>query len=355
MIEGRWRILAIAVIVFGLALWALGGVLAPFIAGILTAYVLDPVVRAMARRGMSRTVATTLCTLIFFALMIGAIAVAIPAIKLQLIEATVRLPAMIERWREMLWPIVDQVLAFVEAEHLGADVKAAAGNFAQTVMGWVRGFVGTLLSGGVALLSLLSVIFITPVVSFYLLRDFDRVTAELDSLLPRQEAPTIRRLVREIDAVLAAFLRGQSLVCLACGVFYAIALSAVNMPFGLAIGLSSGALVFIPYVGHAIGLIVSLAVAILSFGWDFWMILAPIVIFGVGIAVEGVYLTPNLVGDRVGLHPAWIIFSLLAGGALFGFVGVLVAMPVAAAVSVLVRFGIERYKASAFYGGGPTP
>ena len=205
-----------------------------------------------------------------------------------------------------------------------------------------------------AFANLISLLVITPVVAFYLLRDWDRLIARIDTWLPRDHAETIRERVREVDRTLAGFLRGQGTVCLILGLFYAIALSIAGLDFGLVVGLVAGLLSFIPYVGAIIGLVLSVGLALLQF--DDWLRVAIVAgIFFVGQAVEGNFLTPKLVGESVGLHPVWIIFGLLAGGALFGFVGVLLAVPAAAVIGVGVRFALDRYLQSPYYRGGGGP
>ncbi|MFQ6017021.1 MAG: AI-2E family transporter, partial [Kiloniellaceae bacterium] len=189
------------------------------------------------------------------------------------------------------------------------------------------------------------------VVAFYLLRDWDRIVGKVDGWLPRAHAGTIREQALEVDRRLAGFLRGQGTVCLLLGVFYALALSLAGLDFGLVVGLIAGLLSFIPYVGAIVGLLASVGLAVVQF--DDWVRIAIVAgIFFAGQAVEGNYLTPKLVGGRVGLHPVWVIFGLLAGGALFGFVGVLLAVPAAAVIGVAVRFALDRYMASSYYLGG---
>jgi len=194
----------------------------------------------------------------------------------------------------------------------------------------------------------LSLLFITPVVAFFLLRDWDRILARIDSWLPRRHAPVIRAQAAKVDETLSGFVRGQGTVCLLLGVFYAIALALVGLDFGLVIGVLIGLISFVPYAGAMIGAVLSIGLAAVQFGdWTHVLIIAGIFVFGQ--AVEGNVLTPKLVGDRVNLHPVWVIFALLAFGSLFGFVGVLLAVPIAAILGVLVRFALERYLASPLY------
>jgi predicted PurR-regulated permease PerM len=202
-----------------------------------------------------------------------------------------------------------------------------------------------------SLVNIIVLFVIVPVVSFYLLMDWDRMVAQVDSLLPREHAPTIRRLAGQIDATLAGFIRGQGLVCLILGTYYAIALMAVGLQFGLVIGFVAGALTFIPYVGAIVGGVMAIGLALFQFWGDWVWIVAVWAIFQSGQFIEGNILTPKLVGSSVGLHPVWLIFALSAFGALFGFVGLLVAVPIAAVMGVLARFVAEQYRASKLYRG----
>jgi predicted PurR-regulated permease PerM len=195
---------------------------------------------------------------------------------------------------------------------------------------------------------------VTPVVAFYLLVDWDRMVRTVDGWLPPRNRDTIRRLAREIDLAMAGFVRGQSLVCLILGTFYAVALMLIGLNFGPLIGIISGLLTFIPYVGSLTGFVLSVGVALVQFWPDWTMILATVAIFVFGQFVEGNFLSPKLVGASVGLHPVWLMFALLAFGSLFGFVGLLLAVPLAAAAGVLARFALQRYLESPLYHGGRT-
>jgi predicted PurR-regulated permease PerM len=215
--------------------------------------------------------------------------------------------------------------------------------------------VNAVLVSSLALIDFIVILAITPVVAFYLLLDWDAAVAKIDGWLPRRHAPTIRRLASEIDLVLAGFLRGQLLVCLILGVFYAFALMAIRLPYGFLVGLTAGLVSFIPYVGTFFGGALAIGIALFSFWGDPGWILATIGIFAFGQFVEGNFLTPKLIGASVGLHPVWLIFALAVFGSLFGFAGLLIAVPVAAALGVLGRFAVEQYLASPMYTGDPPP
>jgi predicted PurR-regulated permease PerM len=222
-------------------------------------------------------------------------------------------------------------------------------------VGWLTTFLKSLWSGGRALVSLFSLIVVTPVVAFYLIYDWHRMIATVDGWIPVHQRTTVRELAREIDAAIAGFVRGQSAVCLILGSFYAVALTLSGLNFGLLIGLISGLITFIPYVGSMTGLILALGVAVAQFWPDYGSTLVVLGIFLVGQFLEGNVLAPKLVGESVGLHPVWLIFALLAFGYLFGFVGLLVAVPLAATIGVLARFALRRYLESSLYTGDKSP
>ena len=346
-----------ALIAAGILIHLLNNILLPFVVGITIAYFFDPLADRLERLGLSRTFATSIIILGFFALSISVLILLFPTLQRQVSSAINLVPALIDNIQGLLAPILHQVQSDLTPEML-SEIKSAAGNYAGTMVKWVSGFIGNLLSGGLAILNLLSLILITPLVAFYLLRDWDDIVERIDGWLPRDAAPTIREQVKKIDATLAGFVRGQACVCGALAMFYAIGLTAAGLKAGMLIGIASGLLAVIPYVGATVGLLVGLGMAIAQFHQDWVSILIVAGVFFVGQMLESYVLTPRLVGGQVGLSPIWIIFAMLAGGALFGFTGVLIALPAAAVTGVLVRFGIERYLDSDLYRGahdnGPT-
>ncbi len=339
---------------FLLALMALSPVLLPFVAGMAIAYLLDPVADRLEARGLSRTLATTLITAIFFLLVLLLTLLLVPVLISQLNGFLSRLPGYVDGFRQTLLPALLD-LAQQYGIPLKVDVKAALGQHAGEAATVLGKLVTGLLGGGQVVLSIVSLLVVTPVVSFYLLRDWDHMVALIDHHLPRRQAEMIRAQARAIDGVLAGFIRGQMMVCLALGSFYGIGLSLVGLDFGLVIGLTAGLISFIPYVGTILGFVVAMGVALVQFWPDALWIGVVAGVFAAGQFMEGNFLTPKLVGDRVGLHPVWIMFGLFAGGALFGFVGMLIAVPVCAVIGVLTRFALERYRHSALYHGGPPP
>ncbi len=345
----RWPSYLAALIVFLILVYLLRTVLLPFVAGMGVAYFLDPVCDKLERWGCSRTLATALVTIAFALIVILAFLLIVPMLIDQLTAFITSLPDLVQKAHQRLLPAYETLRVRFDlpaVDDLGVLLKNRLG----TVFGFLTQTLQGVVSGGAALANLLSLFFITPVVTFYLLRDWDLIIARIDHLLPRDHADTIREQMGAIDTTLAGFIRGQATVCLVLGVFYATGLMLVGLPFGMVIGMMAGILTFIPYVGSLSGFVTAMAIALATFdGWHGPAIVAGI--FFVGQVLEGNFLTPKLVGDRVGLHPVWIIFALLAGGALFGFVGLLLAVPVAASIGVLVRFGIGRYLVSPLYHG----
>ena len=333
--------------VFFAAVYLFRSILLPFVAGMAVAYLLDPVCDRLQRLGLSRAWATSLVTLAFLVVISATLMLLVPLVVGQATGLIERAPAYIESLRGQIALFVQLIESRLDPELLARIKETVAGSSSQMVA-WITQMLGRLVSGGVAVANLLSLLVITPIVAFYLLRDWDRIVTQLDSWLPRTAAETVRAEVRRVDAILSGFVRGQTSVCLLLGIFYAIGLSVAGLEFGLVIGMMAGLLSFVPFVGSAVGFVASVGVALVQFD-DWPPILVVAAIFVVGQVLEGNFLTPKLVGERVGLHPVWVIFALLAGGALFGFVGVLLAVPVAAVIGVLIRFLLGRYLESDYY------
>jgi len=331
------------------ALYVLSGVLMPFVAGLAVAYFLDPLADRLESVVKSRVAATALILLTFFAIVAGALVALFPLLQAQVTGLISSIPEGAEAVRAFVEPYLAQLESQLGAEKI-QSIKDSAGGFAGDAVAWLGGVLKSLFLGGKAFVNTLSLLFIMPVVAFFLLRDWDKLVAKVDELLPRGSADTIREQFREIDATIAGFVRGQATVCLSLGVIYATGLTLVGLDFGLLIGLGTGVLAFVPYVGMIIGLIVAFGVALMQFSEVLPFVYLGLV-FGIGQTLDAAFLTPNLVGGRVGLHPVWIIFALMTGGALFGFTGVLLAVPTASVVGVLVRFAIGRYRLSVLYTG----
>ncbi len=334
-------------VVFLALVFVLGDVLLPFVTGMAIAYFLDPACDKLEEWGCSRTVATSLITFVFFAILVAVLMLLIPLISAQLIQFAERVPGYFTALREkivLLMSLVESRLAEEQVRQLEELFATAS----KTALSYTAGFANHVISGLGTLLSLLSLAIITPVVTFYLLRDWDRIVGKVDSWLPRDRVEMIREQVGLIDETLAGFARGQAMVCVLLGVFYAIGLSLVGLDFGMIVGFVTGLISFVPYFGMLFGFVAGMGIAIAQFG-DLVPIAMVAAVFGAGQVLEGNFLTPKLVGDRVGLHAVWIIFALLAGGSLFGFVGVMLAVPIMAVIGVLARFVLGHYLDSPMY------
>jgi predicted PurR-regulated permease PerM len=337
----------VTLIVFAFLLWLLRDILLPFVAGLALAYLQTPLADRLQRLGMNRTVAALLIvggvvlTIVLLALLL------VPILAQQAVALVAGIPSYVERLQSLLSdPGPPWLRPF-----LGTDAGKTMTELATQTAGHMATMLGSLWAGGKALAELVSVLVIMPIVTFYLICDWHEMVATLDGWVPPHHRETVHRLVGEIDAAISGFLRGQAGVCLIVGIYYAVALMLVGLNSGLLIGLTAGVLTFMPYIGSMAGLLIGTGVAIGQF-WPHWTSIAAVVgIFLFGEFVEGNVLGPKLVGDRVGLHPVWIIFAMFAFGYLLGLVGLLIAVPLAAAIAVLFRFGLNRYFASPFYLG----
>jgi predicted PurR-regulated permease PerM len=346
-IELHGRFWAAAALTFFLALWYLGPVMAPFLVGGAIAYFLDPLADRLERLGLSRILATTVISLAALVIVILLVLAVIPLLVAQgaaLINAAPAITARLEAWLITQFPDLQDSTSVMRQTlgELAAAIQAKGGSLASGV-----------LSSVLSVVSWVLFIVIVPVVAFYLLVDWDPMVARIDDLLPRAHAPVIRQLAAEVDRVLAGFVRGQITVCLTLGVYYASALMLAGLQFGLVIGAFAGAVTVIPYVGALLGGALAIGIAFYQF-WGDWLHIGLIAsIFGLGQFLEGNVLTPRLVGKSVGLHPVWLMFALSVFGGIFGFVGLLVAVPLSATIGVLARFGIGRYQRSQLYTGDP--
>lgn len=342
-----WAI-SLAVLVFGL--WLFSPILLPFIAGLVLAYFLDPVADALQRLGLSRLAAALLIVIVAILALVVTLVVLAPIVSDQVGRFASDLPGIIQALTQRFDELAPQWLKDALARS-GADVRGSVSEFAGKAAEWMLSVLKTLLSGGLALVNLVSLLVVTPIVAFYLLVDWDDMIATIDGWVPREHVETVRALGRDINTAMAGFIRGQGTVCLALGFFYAMALSMAGLKFGLAIGLLAGALTFIPYAGALIGGVLAIGVALVQFWPELWSIALVGAIFAAGQFLEGNFLSPKLVGKSVGLHPVWLMFALFAFGYAFGFVGLLLAVPMAAAAGVLVRFGLRQYLSSRLYLG----
>ncbi len=336
---------------FGLCLafiWLFSDILLPFVVGLIVAYFLDPLADRICRAGFSRVIATTIIMISLVFILLFLILFMVPLIANELRQLIEGFPGQLQSLRIALEDLArswlgDRFPAFQ------AELQRSISGWSKDWTGYASGVLKSVWSGSLAVVNFLSLILITPVVAFYLLLDWDQMIARIDSWLPRDNVPTIRRLATEMNQVISGFMRGQGAVALILGLMYAIALSILGLQYGLLIGLLAGLLNFVPFIGSIVGLILSVGVALSQF-WPNWVpIMIVIAIFFAGQAIEGNILQPKIVGDRIRLHPVWIIFSLFAFSYLFGIVGILIAVPVAAVIGVLARFAIKEYRQSTLY------
>lgn len=322
-------------------LYLLRGMLLPFVAGMAIAYLLDPLVNWLEAKGLRRGFGAALLLVVFFGIFVLALVLIVPKIQSQIVGLAGGIPEIVSWFHHKLLPLLGPL--FQGAVPAGLSKEAGA---------WIASALGGLLGSGLALVNLISLLLVTPVVAFYLLRDWNRVMARIDSWLPRGQAPVIRANMREVDNVLAGFVHGQVIVCAILAAYYGLVLTLLSLHYGLLIGILTGVFAFVPFIGTFFGFVTSTAVATVQF-WPHYLSVALVVgTFAVGSFFESNILSPKLVGDRVRLHPVWVIFALLAFAALFGFVGILLAVPVAAVIGVLTRFAISRYLESELYHGG---
>jgi len=334
-------------LVLAALLWLLHDMLLPFVAGIALAYVLAPLADRVERLGVNRTIAALLIVSLLVVTLIALILLLVPLLLQQGVALIAHIPGYFKRIKEL---IVDPNFPWLNWLS-SAETGKTASDFVGQVATWLMSFSYSLWTGGKALVSFASVLIVMPVVTFYLIRDWHAMIDRVDSWIPVRQRGTVRQLTREIDAAIGGFLRGQFGVCLVLGCYYAIALMLVGLDFALLIGLIAGAITFVPYIGSMTGLMIAASVAIAQFWPDWKRIVLVVAIFLVGQFIEGNIVSPKFVGERVGLHPVWLIFAMFAFGYLFGFVGLLIAVPLGAAIAVLLRFALRQYFASPFYTG----
>jgi len=330
------------------ALWLFQGILTPFVLAAVIAYFLDPLATRLARIGVRRSLGAFLLIFLLMALALVAVLLLYPLILSQLGILVQRLPAYVAGVGALLRDLLQRLEEALGPEMMDQRLRELAINQAGVMLSWLGTAATRLIGGGFALFQVFTLVVVVPVVAFYLLRDWPVMLARIESWLPRRNAAVLRQLARDTDRVLSAWLRGQLLCCAALGVFYAVALQLAGLELGLTVGLMAGVLTFIPYVGSLTGFAVAILLAMGQFGtWN--EVLVIVAIFVVGQTIEGYVIYPYLLGDRVELHAVWVIFALFAGGVAFGFLGVLLAVPMAAAIGVVARYWLRRYLESPLY------
>ncbi|MBL4597680.1 MAG: AI-2E family transporter [Rhizobiaceae bacterium] len=331
-------------------LWLFSDILLPFVAGMALAYFFDPVADWIQKMGVSRILATTIILVSFIVIFVLFLMVVIPILGSQISGFLARMPDLVTKFQGLIASSESTWLHDV----IGIEGKTIQDNLGELMKqgaSWLSALLQKLWSSGKALINVVSLLVVTPVVAFYLLYDWDNMIEKIDGVLPRDHRKTIREIAGEIDSAIAGFVRGQGTLCLILGIFYGVALTVLGLNFGLLIGLFAGLISFIPFVGSITGLVLSVGVALVQYWPDYIMIGAVVAIFAIGQFFEGNILQPKLVGESVGLHPVWLMFALFAFGSLFGFTGMLVAVPAAASVGVVIRFGLGRYLQSDLYKG----
>jgi len=348
-VKDQLRYWGIATAVTAAALWAIGDVLLPFAIGGALAYALDPIADRLEAMGLNRLASVIVITLVALVIFVFAALLVVPLLVNQataLVNAAPGLAHNLQAWLAERYPDLGSETSTLRKSlsQIGASIQEKGGVLLDQI------FLSAL-----SLINMVVLIVLVPVVTFYLLLDWDRMVAKIDDLLPRDHAPAIRQIAREIDRVLASFIRGQGTVCVILGAYYGISLMLVGLDYGLIVGFVAGLISFIPYVGAAVGGVLAIGLALFQFWGEWWWIAAVAGVFAFGQFFEGNILSPNLVGSSVGLHPVWLIFALSVFGMLFGFIGMLVAVPLAATIGVLARFLIAEYRTGRLYQGYDHP
>ncbi len=343
--QALFWLLALALLFFLLRL--LSGMLLPFVMGFGIAYLLAPLVAWLTRWKVPRGFAS-LAVLALFILLLGTVIVLIvPVLELQVAQLVRAAPALADFARSEAQHLLDLAQKELPPEQI-QKAQDLIGGWTGAALGWLAGFAEGLLTRSLAIANLLALLLITPLVAFFMLRDWPIIIAKFDELLPRPHAATIREQMALIDATISGYIHGQALVSLIVGAYYAIALSVVGLNFAFILAIVVGILSFIPYVGEVTGVLLAMSLA--GMQWGTWgKITAVVVIFLIGHLAAADFLQPKLIGSRVHLHQVWVIFALLAFGEIFGFLGVLLALPAAAVTGVLVRFALRRYRESPLY------
>lgn len=329
--------------------WLFKSILLPFVIGMVIAYLLNPLVNYLGKLKISRGWAALLILVVFFATLTAALAALAPVLYHELKQFSDDLPGYIDRLWELAAPLTQKIQTLAGAQE-GQSLRELAKEHAGSAVGVAGELLGGLAAGGKAVAGAFSLLVIVPIVAFFMMREWPSMTGWAEGLIPPHSKETVMGILKEIDRKLSGFIRGQVSVALLLGIIYAVALSLVGLKYGLLIGFGAGVLSIIPMLGSFTGLLVATVVAWVQSGeWTFVALVAGI--FLVGQFVEGNFLTPKIVGGNVGLHPLWIFFALLAGGSIFGILGMLLAVPVAVVISVLSAFAIRQYKNSPYYKG----
>lgn len=334
-----------------LLLWIFRPILLPFVVGLALAYLLNPLVNVLQRIGLSRSIASALMLVVVITIIVGLLLALVPLVGAQVVDLVARLPGHIVDLQELLQQWVPQLVEWLGPER-ASQVEASLSDIIGRGVELVGQFTATLAQSGLTVINTIAFLFITPVVAFYLLLDWEGMVRKGDELLPRPHQAEIRGVLNEIDRSMAGVIRGQGSVILVLCIYYSTALTLTGLSYGLAIGLIGGLLSFIPYVGFLIGFVLSMTIAMVQFWPNQWVLVAVVLtIYVVGQFLEANVLYPKLVGQSININPVWLMFALFAFALLFGFVGLLLAVPLAAISGVLMRYAIKKYQNSSLYLG----
>ena len=329
-------------------LYSISDILLPFVLGLTFAYLLDPVADRLQERGFSRRWSTMIITILFFTLITAATVLLLPVIFEQMADLFRELPKFYRQFDKQIVPVITKKISSVNPM-IASKFHIQAKDISQHLNTIINNSIGGIFASGVTILNFLSLILITPIVTFYMLRDWDLFVQKMYSLFPQDYAPTIRQQITKIDDTIASFIHGQLNVCILMGLVYGVTLTLVGLNFGFIIGLFTGLLIFIPFIGFLTGASIGVAVAYFQYPLDLQQVEFVAGVFIVIHLVEANIISPRIIGGRIGIHPAWLIFGMLAGGSLLGIVGVIISVPMTAIVGVLVRFALEQYSTSGFY------
>jgi predicted PurR-regulated permease PerM len=337
----RWGWLLVAAVVL-FFFYSARAILGPFLAGFVIAYLLDPLADKLERRGVQRWLATTIVLTVFLAAIAALVLATAPIVQAQFDQLMTNLPSIVDSMRPWM-----EEWSRRTGRPLNAD--AVPTQIMERAIAWLTGAIGGIIASGLAFFNVVSLVVVAPVVAFYLLRDWDTVTNRLATWWPRRYDPTIRELLAQADEALSGFVRGQFLVCICLAVLYAIGWGAIGLDYAIVLALLAGLLGFVPFVGPFFGAAMSVLVAVGQFGLDPTRIGLVLGVFVVVQVIEGSVLTPNLIGNRIGLHPVWVLFAVFAGGELLGIIGIFLAVPIAAVTGVFARWLLGQYLGSGFY------
>lgn len=334
---------AIVLILFCGFLYVFSPILMPFLISLIFAYALHPLTTRLQKIGLSRTVATSLMVIAVLGLIVTIVLVAFPFLRDELRKLSSSLPATIAYLSEQYLPTIKTFVSQFSSEFSG-QLETKLTDHASKILNWVLKALASLFTNTLAFANVVSLILLSPLLIFYLLRDWPKMISYLETLVPPHMKHSTTSVFSDMNTTLSGFFRGQALVCFLMGIYYTIGLKLLGVNYAFTIGIVSGVLTFIPYVGFFSGLVAAVGVALAQFE-GFKEVLLVILVYGIGNILEGFVLVPKCVGDKLGLHPLWVIFALLGGGLIFGFLGLLLAVPLAGILAVVLRFVMTKYRA----------